>query len=74
MNTAGQAAVAATTGLAIGATSGFIIKKTVGKKNPELAEKLVIFTSGLFIGASIGVFAGPALISKSQAGAILASD
>ncbi len=51
--------------------------KLVIKKKPELKEKVetgLIWTSGLFIGAGIGILVSPKIISKSQAASILASD
>lgn len=52
---------------------GNVIGKTVMKKAPQL-EPLIIWTSGVLIGASVATLFAPQLITKSQAASVLASD
>lgn len=55
-----------------GAAVGTFIGRTVMQKAPQY-EPLLIWTSGVLIGGAVATMLAPRFISKSTAGAILAS-
>ena len=76
MNTQTQVLISGLSGVGVAVALG-TISKVIIKKKPELkpvVEVGMVFTSGLLIGAGVGILVASKFVTKSVAASILASD